>query len=99
MFECLPLFLTKLLAYGFNVNALGLIQDYISNRKQRAKRILCLLVRGKNSWNWCPAKLIDTYSVIYILQFILTTIYLMYFMGKDIDEAIQSLEGGSLKLF
>ena len=38
-FDCIPhdLIIAKLEAYGFLIDALKLIQDYLSNRKQRAK--------------------------------------------------------------
>ena len=41
-FDCLPhdLIIAKLNAYGFSLSALRLINDYLSNRKQRTKRNL-----------------------------------------------------------
>ena len=38
-FDCIPhdLFIPKLEAYGFQIDALKLIYDYLSNRKQRVK--------------------------------------------------------------
>ena len=38
-FECIPhdLIIAELEAYGFHINALKLIHDYLSNRKQRVK--------------------------------------------------------------
>ena len=38
-FDCIPhdLFIAKLEAYGFQIDALKLIYDYLSNRKQRVK--------------------------------------------------------------
>ena len=39
VFDCIPhdLSITKLVAYGFQKNALNLVYDYLSNRKQRVK--------------------------------------------------------------
>ena len=38
-FDCIPhdLIIAKLEAYGFHIDALKLIHDYLSNRKQRVK--------------------------------------------------------------
>ena len=38
-FDCIPhdLFIAKLDAYGFQTDALNLVYDYLSNRKQRVK--------------------------------------------------------------
>ena len=38
-FDCIPhdLFIAKLEAYGFQTDALNLVDDYLSNRKQRIK--------------------------------------------------------------
>ena len=38
-FDCIPhdLIIAKLAAYGFHIDALKLIHDYLSNRKQRVK--------------------------------------------------------------
>ena len=38
-FNCLShdLLITKLHAYGFNIDSLSILQDYLSNRKQRTK--------------------------------------------------------------
>ena len=38
-FDCIPhdLIITKLEAYGFQTDALNLVYDYLSNRKQRVK--------------------------------------------------------------
>ena len=38
-FDCIPhdLFIAKLEAYGFQTDALNLVYDYLSNRKQRVK--------------------------------------------------------------
>ena len=47
-FDCLPhdLILAQLNAYGFSLPVLRLMQSYLSNRKQRAKKIWNL-VHGK----------------------------------------------------
>ena len=39
VFDCIPhdLSIVKLVAYGFQKNALNLVYDYLSNRKQRVK--------------------------------------------------------------
>ena len=39
VFDCIPhdLFIAKLDAYGFQTDALNLVYDYLSNRKQRVK--------------------------------------------------------------
>ena len=38
-FDCIPhdLIITKLKSYGFQIHALRLVYDYLSNRKQRVK--------------------------------------------------------------
>ena len=64
-FDCIPhdLFIAKLEAYGFQIDALKLIYDYLSNRKQRVK-----INETFSSWKdiriWCSTR-IDSWSITF----------------------------------
>ena len=68
-FDCIPhdLIIAKLEAYGFHIDALKLIHDYLSNRKQGFKVID---TRGRIYFMVSHR---DSYSVLYCLIYIYVT--------------------------
>ena len=68
-FDCIPhdLIIAKLEAYGFHIDALKLIHDYLSNRKQR---IMMHIARGRIYFMVSHR---DLYSVLYYLIYIYVT--------------------------
>ena len=81
-FDCIPddLIIAKLEAYGFHIDALKLIHDYLSNRKQRVK-----VNDAYSSWK-------DTFygvpqgSILGLLLFNIHLCNLFYFL-KNLDIA------------
>ena len=68
-FDCIPhdLIIAKLEAYGFHIEVLKLIHDYLSNRKQR---VMMHIARGRIYFmvsHW------DPYSVLYYSIYIYVT--------------------------
>ena len=63
-FDCIPhdLFIAKLEAYGFQTDALNLVYDYLSNRKQRVKINLTF-----SCWKdriWCSTRIYSRSTII-----------------------------------
>ena len=81
-FACIPhdLIIAKLEAYGFHIDALKLIHDYLSNRKQRVK-VNDTYSSWKDIFYGAPQG-----SILGLLLFIIHLCDLFYFL-EDLDIA------------
>ena len=81
-FDCIPddLIIAKLEAYGFHIDALKLIHDYLSNRKQRVE-VNDAYSSWKDIFYGVPQR-----SILGLLLFNIHLCDLFYFL-KDLDIA------------
>ena len=111
-FECLPhdLLLAKLNAYGFSLPALRLVQNYLSNRKQRTK-----MNSGSGSWEEILLGLpqgsilgpllfnIFLCDLFFIMNDVEFASYAdhntPFFVGDDLNDVILKLQNASKTLF
>ena len=75
-FDCIPhdLIIAKLEAYSFHIDALKLIHDYLSNRKQRVK-LMMYIARGRI---YFMASHRDPYSVLFYSIYIYVTYSILW---------------------
>ena len=73
-FDCIPhdLIIAKLEAYGFQIDALRLVYDYLSNRKQRVK-----LHETFSSWRDCEDLFLVHVSSIYTYVTLFTSLAIL----------------------